>query len=84
MKKTEVKVLRDKEWQIREDLVLKEEKIYVLKNKKLRIEIIQLYYNIPVAGHGDRYKTIELVIRNYWWPRMTKNVGKYIDKYNLS
>ena len=54
MKKVGVKVLRDKEWQIREDLVLKEEKIYVLKNKKLRIEIIQLYHNIPVAGHGDR------------------------------
>jgi len=54
MKKAGVKVLRDKEWQIREDLVLKEEKIYMLKNKKLRIEIIQLYHNITVAGHGDR------------------------------
>ena len=54
MKKVGVKVLRDKEWQIREDLVLKEEKIYVLKNKKLRIEIIQLCHDIPVAGHRDR------------------------------
>ena len=24
-------------------------------------------------------KKIELVIRNYWWPEVTKNVGKYIE-----
>ena len=23
------------------------------------------------------------MIRNYWWPRITKNVGKYVDKYNF-
>ena len=25
----------------------------------------------------------ELVIRNYWWPRVTKDVGKYVDSCNL-
>ena len=40
IKKTEVKVIRGDEWQIEGDLVLKEEKVYVQKNKELRIEII--------------------------------------------
>jgi len=40
MKKAEVKTLRNKEWQIKEGLVLKEGKVYVLKDKKLRVEII--------------------------------------------
>jgi len=40
MKKAEVKILRGEEWQVKEDLVLKERKIYVLKNEELRIEII--------------------------------------------
>jgi len=32
--------LRGDEWQIKEDLVLKEEKMYVLNNEELRVEII--------------------------------------------
>ena len=51
MKKMEVKVLRGDKWQIEENLVLKEIKVYVLKNKVLRMEIIQLYYDILIAGH---------------------------------
>ena len=52
IKKAGVKVLRNEEWQIENDLVLKEEKIYVLRDEKLRLEIIWLYHNIPIAGHG--------------------------------
>ena len=40
MKKAKIKVLQGDEWQIDGDLMLKEEKVYVLKNEKLRIEII--------------------------------------------
>ena len=40
MKKAGVKMLRGEEWQIEGNLVLKKEKVYVLKNEVLRIEII--------------------------------------------
>ncbi len=40
IKKMRVRNLRSNEWKIEEDLVLKEGKVYILKNKKLRIEII--------------------------------------------
>ena len=40
MKKTEVKVLRGNEWEIEEELVLKEEKVYMLKDEELRLEVI--------------------------------------------
>ena len=40
MKKVEVKVLKGDEWQIDEELVLKERKVYILKDKELRVEII--------------------------------------------
>jgi len=46
--------------------VLKERKIYVPKDKKLRMEIIQLHHDTPVAGHERRWKTVELIMRNYW------------------
>ena len=74
IKKAGVKVLRNEEWQIEEGLVLKEERVYVLKDEKLRVEIIQLYHDMPIAGHGRQWKTMELITRNYWWLGVTKEV----------
>jgi len=51
MKKAKVRELRGEEWKIERDLVIKEGKIYIPKNVKLRVEIIQLYHDMPVAGH---------------------------------
>jgi len=62
MKKTEVKILRGDEWQIKGNLVLKKERVYVLKNKELRIEIILLHHDIPAAEYERRWKVIYLVI----------------------
>ena len=53
MKKVEVKILRDEEWQIEERLVLKEERVYVPKDEKLRVEIIWLHYGMLIAGYGE-------------------------------
>ena len=65
MKKAEVKILRGNEWQIEGELVLKERKVYMLKNEKLRMEIIQLYHDVLEAEHRGRWKMTELVMRNY-------------------
>ena len=71
-------MLRNEEWQVEEGLVLKEGRVYVPKNEKLRMEIIWLYYDTPIAGHGGQWKTVELVTRNYWWLRVTKEVKRYV------
>jgi len=63
--------------------VLKEEKVYVLKDKELRAEVIWLYHDIPAAGHGGRWKTVELVTRNYWWPGVMRDMGRYVEGCNL-
>ena len=50
MKKAVVKVSKGDEQQVERDLVLKEGKIYVLKNEKLRVEIIWLHQDME----GDK------------------------------
>jgi len=45
-------MLRDKEWREVDSVMYKEEKVYILKNDKLRAEIVRLYYDMPVEGHG--------------------------------
>ena len=79
IKKAGVKTIRDEEWQIEEGLVLKEGRVYVPKDEKLRVEIIRLHHDMPIAGHGGQWKTVELVTKNYWWPGITKEVKRYVE-----
>ena len=76
MKKAKVKAIQGEEQQIKEDLVLKEGKIYVPKDKELRAEIIWLHHDVLVMGHGGKWKTVELVTRNDWQLGIIRGVGR--------
>ena len=71
--------MRNEKWQIEEGLVLKEGRVYVPKDKKVRVEIIWLHHDTLIAGHGGQWKTVELVTRNYWWLGVTKEVKRYVE-----
>jgi len=81
LKRAGIKMLKDEEWEVEDGIVMKEGRIYVPEGE-LRGEIIRLHHNTPVGGHGERWKTAELVARNYWWPGLTKEVGKYVEGCN--
>ena len=83
MKKVRVKELQRNEWQIEGDLVLKEGKVYIPKDKELRAEIVQLHYDVPVVEHGGRLKIVELVMRNYWQLGVTRDVERYMEGCDL-
>ena len=51
MKWARVKMLRDEEQRKINGIMYKKGKVYVPKDKKLRAEIIRLYYDTPVKGH---------------------------------
>ncbi len=51
----------------------------MLKDEELRAEVVRLHHDVPAAGHGGRWKTVELVMRNYWWLGVTRDVGKYVE-----
>ena len=54
MKKAGIKVLRNDKQQIKDKLALKERKMYVLRDKKLRLETIWLHHNTLIVGHGEQ------------------------------
>ena len=62
---------------------MKEGKIYVPKDEELRAEVIRLHHDVPAAGHGERWKMVEFVMRNYWWLRVTRDIGKYVEGCDL-
>jgi len=79
MKRAGVKMLRDEEWRQENGLMLKEGKMYIPKDERLRAEVIRLYHDMPVGGHRGQWKTAELVTRNFWWPGVTREVKQYVE-----
>ena len=63
--------------------MLKKRKVYIPKDEELKREIIQLHHDTPVAGHRGKWKMTELVTRNYWWPGVTRDVGKYVEDCDI-
>jgi len=45
--------------------MLKEGKVYVTRNEKLKAEVIRLHHNMPAGGHGGQWKTAKFVTRNF-------------------
>jgi len=47
------------------------------------IELLQIYYNNALAGHFSEKKSLDLLLRKYYWPSITADVVSYISTYNL-
>ena len=54
--------------------------MYILRDEELRLEIIWLYYDTPIAEYKEKQKIVELITRNYWWLKVTKKVKQYVKK----
>jgi hypothetical protein len=57
--------------------------IYVPKDRDLHCCIVKQHHDLRVAGHPGRWKTLELVSRNYWWPQMSRYIGNYVRGCDL-
>ena len=82
MKRAGVKMLRDEEWHQEDGLMIKEGKVYIPRDEKLRAEVIRLHHDTSVGGHGGQWKIAELVTRNFWWPGVTREVKRYMEGYD--
>lgn len=43
----------------------------------LRANVLASLHDSPLAGHGGRRKTLDLVNRNYWWPGVNRDVDEF-------
>jgi hypothetical protein len=39
---------------------------------------MEQHHDTQVARHAGRFKTLELISRNYWWPQLSRHVGQYV------
>jgi len=67
------------EWNFEDGILLFRGKIYVPDNLELRKQITKAHHNVAAAGHPGRWKTYELLQRDYWWPGMSNFTKAYVD-----
>jgi len=46
--------------------------------EKLRLDILTRYHYKPAAGHLGIRRTLELISRNFWWPKMEEDAKSFI------
>jgi len=83
LRQTLSKTVRSVEWLEDDGVLWFRGKIYVPQNSDLRRQIVSLCHDMKVARHPGRWKTLELVSRNYWWPQMSRYIGQYISTCDL-
>jgi hypothetical protein len=71
------------EWSREDGLILFRGKIYIPKDPQLRHDILHNHHDTVIAGHPGRWKTLELVSRNYWWPGISRYVDKYVKSCDI-
>ena len=68
------------DWKINDDgLLFHKGRCYVPPNQELRRNIVEKYHSLTPAGHPGKYKTRELIQRDYWWPSMTTFINRYVE-----
>jgi hypothetical protein len=62
----------------KEGRLIYRERIYVPESTDLRLRLLQQYHDSPTAGHPGRSKTLELITREYYWPKIRQDVERYV------
>jgi transposase InsO family protein len=83
LKSTRNRSVRSAEWSLTDQALYFRGKVYVPDSFDLRRRIVALCHDTRLAGHAGRWKTLELVSRNYWWPQMSRYIGRYVSTCDL-
>ena len=61
-----------------EGALLRHGLLYVPAVDNLKLALLKECHDAPTAGHLGQEKTLELLSRNYYWPRMRAFVNEYV------
>ena len=77
--KTQQEPVADDPYQVSDDgLLLRNLRIYVPDRDNLRLEILRQHHDHRLSGHLGIHKTMHLIQRRFYWPRIKRFVTSYI------
>ena len=53
-------------------------RLFIPEDTKLRLELLENDHDSRIAGHWGQDKTLELMTRNWYWPKMDETVNDYV------
>ncbi|QRW23144.1 Retrotransposable element Tf2 protein [Rhizoctonia solani] len=68
-----------KDYKMEAGLLFYQGRIVVLDVGTLQTDVLRIFHNSPLAGHPGRQRTLELVSRNYYWPRICADTYWHVD-----
>ena len=80
--KSSTRSVKSSEWSLDNGILYHREKVYI-PNSNLQRHISTLCHDSKIAGHARRWKTLELVFRNYWWPQMSRYISRYVSTCDM-
>jgi len=63
----------------KDDLVLHDRLVYIPDEGNIKLEILKSCHDLKISGHLGQAKTLKIMSRNYFWPRMHQYINKYIQ-----
>jgi hypothetical protein len=58
-------------------------RLFVLANDELKMQIVYRTHSSGSAGHPGRMKTIKLIGKSYFWPRITQDIQAFVKTCEL-
>ncbi len=72
-------VNHDRGMKLNDGLIWYNQRVYVPRDHALHGEIIAWSHDHITTGHPGIEKTKELVLQEYWWPKMKKDIEAYVQ-----
>ncbi|QRW26206.1 Retrotransposable element Tf2 protein [Rhizoctonia solani] len=68
-----------KDYKMEAGLLFYQGQIVVPDVGTLRTDLLRIFHDSPLAGHPGRQRTLELVLRNYYWPGIRADTYWHVD-----
>jgi len=65
--------------EIKDGLLYRKGMLWIPENENLKRMILESEHDTRVAGHMGQDKTIELIRRNFWWPKMNERIVDFVQ-----
>ena len=66
----------------KDGMLFRKGKIWLPRNEALWTMVFENEHDTMVAGHIGMDKTLELITRNFYWPRMAEDIEDYVRSCN--
>ena len=67
-----------KNWELEDGLIYYKNRLFILSNEDLLMEIAKGCHDSKVARHSGEEKTIELLARNFYWEKLANWINDYV------